>query len=182
MTHHLTILVGDAAFGETFAQWADADLMDAAGFVDLGNADEALDAQVLWARSGNTSWKTLEDVGTLEPWDPVTFVSVRSDSLSSYKTDHFEAERVLLDTVRSLFLRNIEFQAFTVGIAEPDGSYGAELFDPNWHLHLLHDPILITDADVAVLPVRPRDRPTTCLLTALSRPVDFGGRRSRCST
>jgi hypothetical protein len=167
LTHHLTILIGDAAFGETFAQWADADLMDAAGFVDLGNADEELDAPVLWTRSGNTSWTTLEEVATLERWDPVTFVSVRSDSLSSYRTDRFEAETVFLDTVRSLFLSNIEFQAFTVGIAEPDGSYGAELFDPNWQLHLLHDPMLIADADVAVLPIRPKDRPTTCLLTAL---------------
>ena len=74
MTHHLTILAGDAAFGETFAQWANADLMDAAGFVDLRDAEEELDAPVLWTRSGNTSRTTLEEVGTLERWDPVTFV------------------------------------------------------------------------------------------------------------
>jgi hypothetical protein len=167
LTHHLTILIGDTAFGETFTKWADADLMDAVGFVDLGNVDEELDAPVLWTRSGNTSLTILEEVGTSERWDPVTFVSVRSDSLSSYGTGRFKAERVLLDTVRSLFLKNIEFQAFTVGIADPGGSYGAELFDPNWQLHLLHDPMLIADADAAVLPIRPKDRSTTCLLTAL---------------
>ena len=53
MTHHLTILAGDAAFGETFAQWAEADLMDAVGFVDLGNAEEELDAEVAVDQRGD---------------------------------------------------------------------------------------------------------------------------------
>ncbi len=167
MSHHLTIVAGDRGLGETFAQWAKADLMDATAFVDLGSAGEELDASVCWTRSRLTTLATLEEVATLERWDPVTLVSVRSDNLSSFSTAWFEAEALLLDTLHSLFLSNVEFQAFTVGIAEPNGSYGADLFDPNWQLHLLHDPILIADADVAVLPIRARDRPTTCLLTAL---------------
>jgi|TARA_B100000315_G_scaffold234148_1_gene247911 hypothetical protein len=167
LSQHLTIVAGDRGLGEAFAQWAEADLIDATAFVDLGSAGEELDASVHWTRSGLTTLTTLEEVATLERWDPVTFVSVRSDNPSSFSTAWFETEALLLDTLRSLFLSNIEFQAFTVGIAEPDGSYGADLFDPNWQLHLLHDPILIADADVAVLPIRSRDRPTTCLLTAL---------------
>ena len=167
MSHHLTIVAGDRDVGEAFAQWAKADLMDATAFVDLGSAGEELDASVCWTRSGLTTLTTLEEVATLERWDPVTLVSVRSNNLSSFSTAWFDAEALLLDTLRSLFLSNVEFQAFTVGLAEPNGSYGADLFDPNWQLHLLHDTKLIADADAAVLPIRDRDRPTTCLLTAL---------------
>ena len=167
MSHHLTIVAGDRDVGEAFAQWAKADLMDATAFVDLGSAGEELDASVCWTRSGLTTLTTLEEVATLERWDPVTLVSVRSNNLSSFSTAWFDAEALLLDTLSSLFLSNVKFQAFTVGLAEPNGSYGADLFDPNWQLHLLHDTKLIADADAAVLPIRDRDRPTTCLLTAL---------------
>lgn len=167
MSHHLTIVAGDRDLGETFAQWAKADLMDATAFVDLEGAGDELDASVCWTRSGLTTLTTLEEVVTLERWDPVTLVSARSNNLSSYSAAWFEAEARLLETLRSVFLSNVGFQAFTVGIAEPDGSFGVAPFDPRWQRHLLHDTKLIADPDVAVLPIRSRDRPTTCLLTAL---------------
>ncbi len=168
MTHHLTIIAGTGdGLTEAFCQWAEADLMDATAFVDLGDASVGLDTCVLWARSGSTSRLTLEEVLTSEMWPAVSFASVRTGQLSSLKNSTVTAEAAFLDAVRSSFLGDCDFRAFTVGIAEPDGFFGANLFDPNWDLHLLHDPILIADADVAVLPIRDRDRPLTCLLTAL---------------
>jgi len=168
VTHHLTIIAGtDAGLSEAFSQWAEADLMDATAFVDLGDASVGLDTPVLWARSGSTVRSTLEEVLTSEMWPAVSFVSVRTGQLGSVENSSITAEAAILDAVRSSFLGDCDFRAFTVGIAEPDGSFGANLFDPNWDLHLLHDPILIADADVAVLPIRDRDRPSTCLLTAL---------------
>ena len=168
MTHHLTIIAGaGGGLTEAFCQWAEADLMDATAVVDLGDASVGLDTCVLWARSGSTSKLTLEEVLTSEMWPAVSFVSVRTGQLSSLESSTVTVEAAILDAVRSSFLGDCDFRAFTVGIAEPDGSFGANLFDPNWDLHLLHDPILIADADVAVLPIRDRDRPLTCLLTAL---------------
>lgn len=168
MTNNLTIIAGSGGgMTEAFCQWAEADLMDATAFVDLGDASVGLDTCVLWARSGSTSKLTLEEVLTSEMWPAVSFVSVRTGQLSSLESSTVTAEAAILDAVRSSFLGDCDFRAFTVGIAEPDGSFGANLFDPHWDLHLLHDPILIADADVAVLPIRDSDRPLTCLLTAL---------------
>jgi len=168
VTHHLTVIAGTGGgLTEAFCQWAEADLMDATAFVDLGDASVGLDTCVLWARSGSISRLTLEEVLTSEMWPDVSFVSLRTGQLSSLENSIVTAEVAILDAVRSSFLGDCDFRAFTVGIAEPDGSFGANLFNPNWDLHLLHDPILIADADVAVLPIRDRDRPLTCLLTAL---------------
>jgi len=177
MTHaaeprHLTILVADltgpdANFGETFDQWAAEDLMDAVALIDLADTESDLEAPVTWVRSQGSTTCTLEEVLTGGRWPAVTFVSVRTGPLSSIESTRCDRELELLDTVRSSFLSGCEFRAYTIGCAEPDGDFGPELFDPRWDAHFLHDLILIADPEVAVLPLKARDRPSTCLLIAL---------------
>ena len=171
-TRHLTILVADltgpdANFGETFDQWAAADLMDAVALIDLGDAGRDLEAPVTWVRAQGSTTCTLEEVLTGEMWPAVTFVSVRTGPLSSIESTRCDRELELLDAVRSSFLSGCEFRAYTVGCAEPKGDFGPELFDPRWDAHFLHDLVLIADSAVAVLPLRTRDRPSACLEIAL---------------
>jgi hypothetical protein len=169
---HLTILAvdltgPDAKFGETFDQWAAEDLMDAVALIDLADAGRALEAPVTWVRAQDSTTCTLEEVLTGERWPAVTFVSVRPGPLSSIDSIRCDQELELLDAVRSSFLSGCEFRAYTVSCAEPEGDFGPELFDPRWDAHFLHDLVLIADPEVAVLPLRARDRPSACLLTAL---------------
>jgi len=169
---HLTILAvdltgPDAKFGETFDQWAAEDLMDAVALIDLADAGRALEAPVTWVRAQDSTTCTLEEVLTGERWPAVTFVSVRTGPLSSIDNIRCDQELELLNAVRSSFLSGCEFRAYTVGCAEPEGDFGPEVFDPRWDAHFLHDLVLIADPEVAVLPLRARDRPSACLLTAL---------------
>ena len=169
---HLTLLLADLTgpdtrFREAFDQWAATDLIDAVALIDLTDAGSVLEAPVTWVRSQGSTTRTLEEVLTSERWPAVTLISARTSPMGLVERTRFDRELVLVNTVRSSFLKGCEFRAYTVSCAEPNGDFGPELFDPNWDAHLLHDPVLIADPAVAVVQLRPRDQPSTCLLTAL---------------
>lgn len=172
MTRHLSILVADlqgtdSGLEEVFERWAKADLLDATALIDLDEADRDLEATTTWVRAGSQESCSLEEVLTSEIWPEVTLVSVRTCLLANLTTRRIAAERTLLDVVQSAFLQGCQFRSATVASTSPEDPFGQEPFDPNWDLHLLHDSLLIADPDVAVLQLKSRDRPVTCLMTAV---------------
>ncbi|MAF96371.1 MAG: hypothetical protein CMM60_11545 [Rhodospirillaceae bacterium] len=172
MRQHLTILLAEgsateSAFAVVFEEWLEADLLEAVALVDLSEAESGLSAPAVWAREGGRFSSTLRDVVTGAMWEQVTVVAVRSNNLSSYSTTRFDSEDEILKTVEAAFPTLDGLRAYTVGITEPNETFGPDHFRPVWGCHLLHDPNLIADRRVAVLPVGPQDRASTCLMTAL---------------
>lgn len=172
MRTHLTILAAESSsseadFSSIVDEWAGADLLESVALVDLTDVDSGLGIPVLWVGDGGKSPSTLREVLTGTLWESVSLVSVRSNPPGSYPRARFDTEDQLRNTVDQAFLDTESFRAYTVSIADPDGSYGPGFFGPRWDGHLVHDPILIADNRVAVLPIEGQDRPTTCMMTAL---------------
>ena len=172
MRQHLTILLAESsaaesAFAAVFDEWVEVDLLEAVALVDISETGSGLNAPAVWVYEGERSSATLRDVLTGAMWKQITVVAVRSNNLSSYSTTRFDSEDQVLETVEAAFPKHDGVRAYTVAITEPTGTFGPDHFRPVWDCHLLHDPNLIADASVAVLPVEPQDRPQTCLMTAL---------------
>ncbi len=168
----LTIVAADLSGSEAdlravFDQWAEADLYDAVALVDLNDHDQGLDRDVRWLRRGACQTMSLREVLTRERFSAVTLASIRAGLLRDYAESRFAAEISLLRIVEPRFV-TLKVRTVTVAVADPDDCCNSQHFDPQWDLHILHDPHLIADSSVAVVPLEPEHRAPVCLMTALA--------------
>jgi len=127
-----------------------------------------------FCNKGQVERLQLFDLLTSRIWSQVSVVGVRQQTVGTLAIERFNAETRILEMVQSAFEahKELEFQSFTVSIAEAEGlSY--EAFSPFWKMHILHEPIVRIDRAVAAQPMWEDHRHLLIALLALTMSGGF---------
>ncbi len=157
---------------DAFNEWTWANLIGSVALVGPEYRHLGLDVPAHWHNNNQVEVIVLRELLMLERFSTVAIASIRSCELYELTDERLADEVRLLDLVRSLFNYSKEstkrVKGVTVGIADPSDDCNDRHFDPRWDLHILHDSQQVIDSSVAVMPLEPEQRTTTCLLTALA--------------
>jgi len=176
--HRLVLLLGD--FEQTdkdiaalLKEWSSAGIL---GTVAWTNAaiDQLVRPMVTVSENSVIEQKQLFDLLTSRIWAQVSVVGIRQQNLATLKSERFDAEYKLLQMVQDAFTahKELEFQSFTVSIAEESGLV-YEAFSPYWKMHILHEPIVRIDHAVAAQPMWDEHRHLLVSLLALTMSGGF---------
>lgn len=172
MTNRLTVLVGDFAGTDShvatvLAEWSSAGLLGTVAWIGTDSAAQR--PRVAVSEHGQVRELELFDLLTSRIWSQVTVVGVRQGRVDQLDAARFAAEATLLDMVQRAFDAHpdLEFQSFTVSIAEERGLV-ARAFSPVWRMHVLHEPIVRIDRVVASQPMWDDHRHLLVALLALT--------------
>lgn len=158
----------DKDISSVIIEWANAGLL---GTVAWSNAvpAELVRPSTTVVLNGEIVNVPLFDLLTSRIWTQVTVVGVRQQAVASLDSQRFEIEACLLEMVQSAFEahKDLEFQSFTVSIAEQTGLV-YEAFSPFWKMHILHEPIVRIDKAVAAQPMWEDHRHLLVALLALT--------------
>ena len=178
MSNRLVLLLGDFAGSDkesagVLAEWADAGLL---GVVAWTSVDpNALVRPVTTVCDGGVvSQRALFDLLTSRIWSQVSVVAIRQKNVAALDQARFDTETRVLQMVQDAFAahKNLEFQSFTVSVAEESGLVH-RAFAPQWKLHILHEPVVRIDQAVAAQPMWDDHRHLLVLLLALTMAGGF---------
>ena len=172
MSNRLVLLVGDFAGSDSqvasvLAEWSSAGLLGTVAWVSTEASDQR--PRVTISEKARIAEQELFGLLTSRIWSQVSVVAVRQDRVDNLSQDRFDREARLLGLVQRAFDAHpdIEFQSFTVSIAEESGLV-ASAFSNVWKVHILHEPVVRIDRVVASQPMWDDHRHLLVLLLALS--------------
>jgi hypothetical protein len=177
MSNRLSLLIGDfsgsdAKVASVLAEWSSAGLLGTVAWVSTDAADQR--PRVTVSESSRITEQELFGLLTSRIWSQVTVVGVRQEKVERLSQERFEHETRLLTLVQRAFEAHpdLEFQSFTVSIAEETGLV-ARAFSNAWKMHILHEPIVRIDRVVASQPMWDDHRHLLVLLLALTMAGGF---------
>ena len=158
----------DKDISSVIYEWANAGLLATVAWSNAVPA-ELVRPTTTVVLNGEIKNLPLFDLLTSRIWSQVTVVGVRQLSVASLDSQRFEVETRLLEMVQGAFEahKDLEFQSFTVSIAEQTGLV-YEAFSPFWKMHILHEPIVRIDKAVAAQPMWDDHRHLLVALLALT--------------
>lgn len=178
MTHRLLLLLGDFAESDAdvakiLDEWSSAGLLGTVAWTETGPQSLVRPMTTL-SDKGKVTQLQLFELLTSRIWSQVSVVAVRQRSVASLSIERFEIETRLLEMVQGAFdaHSDLEFQSFTVSIAEEQGLV-YEAFSPFWQMHILHEPIVRIDQAVAAQPMWEDHRHLLVALLALTMSGGF---------
>ncbi len=178
MSERLVLLLGDfegtdAEIASVLVEWAHAGLLGTVAWTNT-ESDGLVRPLTSVVSNGGVTSLPLFDLLTSRIWSQVTVVGVRQQSVSMLDKKRFEVETRLLEMVQSAFdaHKDLEFQSFTVSIAEQTGLV-YEAFSPFWKMHILHEPVVRIDKAVAAQPMWDDHRHLLIALLALTMSGGF---------
>lgn len=158
MRNRLSLLLGefadsDKSVDELLTEWSSAGLLGSTAWCDVGGGSNKR-PQVKVNVQGSVVVQDLFELLTSRIWEQISVVAIRQSRLSSLSQHRFDEEARLLNLVEESFSahRELEFQSFTVSIAEKEGMV-FRAFSPQWKLHLVHEPVVRIDGAVASQPM-----------------------------
>jgi len=176
--NRLVLLIGDFSDSEResaalLAEWSSAGLLGTVAWTSVGSKNPANPTTSL-SEQGSIQEVPLFELLTSRIWSQVSVIGIRQAVLASLTDERYESEAELLKLVQDAFLahKELEFQSFTVSIAETRGLVH-QAFLPLWNVHILHEPIVRTDRAVASQPMQDEHRHQLVLLLALSQAGGF---------
>lgn len=177
MTARLTLLVGDftgtdASAASVLREWSSAGLLGTVAWASTDAQDQR--PRVMVSEHGQVTEQDLFGFLTSRIWSQVTVTAVRQEPVGRLSPDRFDREAKLLHLVQRSFEAHpdLEFQSFTVSVAETSGLV-ARAFSPIWKMHILHEPIVRIDRAVASQPMWDDHRHLLVLLLALTMAGGF---------
>lgn len=178
MSERLVLLLGDfegtdAAIASVLVEWAHAGLLGTVAWTNT-ESDGLVRPLTSVVSNGGVTSLPLFDLLTSRIWSQVTVVGVRQQSVSMLDKKRFEVETRLLEMVQNAFdaHKDLEFQSFTVSIAEQTGLV-YEAFSPFWKMHILHEPVVRIDKAVAAQPMWDDHRHLLIALLAMTMSGGF---------
>jgi hypothetical protein len=172
MSNRLVLLIGDFAGSErevasVLAEWSGAGLLGDVAWTQITSA--ATRPVAMLSNHGNLSERPLFELLTSKIWSQVTVVGIRQAPVGGLEHSRFEQETALLGLIEGSFEAHeqLEFQSFTVSIAEEQGLV-RRAFSPYWKMHVLHEPVIRIDRAVASQPLYPDHRHLLVSLLALT--------------
>lgn len=178
MTNRLVILLGDFENADKeiallLNEWSSAGIL---GTVAWSNASIESLVRPMTTFSENAVVKQIQlfELLTSRIWSQVSVIGIRQQNLAKLEFARFDAESRLLQMVQDAFAahKELEFQSFTVSIAEEKGLV-YEAFSPYWKMHILHEPIVRIDQVVASQPMWDDHRHLLVSLLALTMSGGF---------
>lgn len=178
MSQRLVLLLGDFAgsdqeIAKVLEEWSGAGLLGTVAWTNVV-ADGLKRPMTTISENGVAENKQLFDLLTSRIWSQVSVVGVRQQNLATLSAERFDAEYKILQMVQDAFSahKELEFQSFTVSIAEEKGLV-YEAFSPYWKMHILHEPIVRIDQAVASQPMWDDQRHLLVSLLALTMSGGF---------
>jgi len=174
MSEHLTILISEsgAKVFDAIEDWNNASLFGTVSWTTAAEPRSRAEGSFVVkvapaARPASEIEMDFYTLLTSRFWEAVTVVGLRSRPLNEISKDYFEKESLLLEIVRGAFqnAKDVIVRGVTVGIADSHAENDA--FQQNWDLHLLHEPKLYIDAQIASQPLTADHRETSVLLLAV---------------
>ena len=174
MSNNLTLLVvlpGDAesAIHKTVHEWNRSNLFGSVGWLsaDVPNQSGTFQVNVESHIDGGPATSDFFELLTSKIWDAVTVVGLRDRKQTEIGDEFYAGELCLLELVRLHLSANkdVVVRGVTIGIAdEPQRS---EAFTPQWDLHLLLEPKLYIDTQIASQPLVDDYRASSVLLMGI---------------
>jgi len=178
LSHRLVLLLGDFEHSDknianVLKEWSAAGILGTVAWTNV-QTDGLVRPMTALFESEKFLQLELFELLTSRIWSQVTVVGVRQQPVNLLSAQRFEAESQLLDMVQRAFEahRDLEFQSFTVSIAEQEGLI-YEAFSPDWKMHILHEPIVRIDQAVAAQPMWEDHRHLLVSLLALTMAGGF---------
>ena len=178
MTNRLVLLLGDFENSDKdiallLNEWASAGIL---GTVAWSNAsiDSLVRPMTTFSENAVIEQRQLFELLTSRIWSQVSVIGIRQQNLATLEHSRFDAECRLLQMVQDAFAahKELEFQSFTVSIAEEKGLV-YEAFSPYWKMHILHEPVVRIDQAVASQPMWDDHRHLLVSLLALTMSGGF---------
>ena len=178
MTNRLVLLLGDFEHSDKdvaliLNEWSGAGIL---GTVAWTNAvsESLVRPMTTFSENSVIEHRQLFDLLTSRIWSQVSVISIRQQNLATLDHSRFDAEYGLLQMVQDAFAahKELEFQSFTVSIAEEKGLV-YEAFSPYWKMHILHEPVVRIDQAVASQPMWADHRHLLVTLLALTMSGGF---------
>ena len=178
MTNRLVLLLGDFENSDKdiallLNEWASAGIL---GTVAWSNAsiDSLVRPMTTFSENAVIEQRQLFELLTSRIWSQVSVIGIRQQNLATLEHSRFDAEYRLLQMVQDAFAahKELEFQSFTVSIAEEKGLV-YEAFSPYWKMHILHEPVVRIDQAVASQPMWDDHRHLLVSLLALTMSGGF---------
>jgi hypothetical protein len=173
LSQRLVLLLGDFAGSDrevatVLQEWSGAGLLGTVAWTNVAT-DSLKRPMTTLCENATTENKQLFDLLTSRIWSQVSVVGIRQQNLATLSPERFDAECKLLQMVQDAFAahKDLEFQSFTVSIAEEKGLV-YEAFSPYWKMHILHEPIVRIDQAVASQPMWDDHRHLLVSLLALT--------------
>ncbi len=178
MSQRLVLLLGDFAGSDRdiatiLGEWSSAGLLGTLAWTNVAT-DSLKRPMTTFSENGTIENRQLFDLLTSRIWSQVSVVGIRQQNLATLSAERFDAEYQLLQMVQDAFAahKELEFQSFTVSIAEEKGLV-YEAFSPYWKMHILHEPIVRIDQAVASQPMWDDHRHLLVSLLALTMSGGF---------
>lgn len=173
MRDRLVLLIGDFSGSDSqcaarLAEWSSAGLLGTIAWASLGT-ERPTNPFTTFSEEGAIRQVPLFELLTSRIWTQVSVVGVRQGVLGTQAQQRYDHEVELLAVVQEAFSahKDLEFQSFTVSIAETQGLVH-QAFLPAWNVHVLHEPVVRTDRAVASQPMEDEHRHLLVLLLAVS--------------
>lgn len=178
MSERLVLLLGDfegsdAEVASVLVEWANAGLLGTVAWTTT-QSESLVRPTTKVVADGGIADLPLFDLLTSRIWSQVTVVGVRQQPVMTLDKKRFEVETRVLEMVQNAFdaHKDLEFQSFTVSIAEQTGLVH-EAFSPFWKMHILHEPVVRIDKAVAAQPMWDDHRHLLIALLALTMAGGF---------
>ncbi|MFM9005080.1 MAG: hypothetical protein ACKOSR_06220, partial [Flavobacteriales bacterium] len=178
MKSRLVLLLGDFEhtdkdIASILGEWSSAGILGTVAWTNT-SSDSLKRPMTTISENGEIAHKQLFELLTSRIWSQVSVVGIRQQNLAALSAERFDAEYKLLQMVQDAFAahKELEFQSFTVSIAEEKGLV-YEAFSPYWKMHILHEPIVRIDQAVASQPMWDDHRHLLVSLLALTMSGGF---------
>jgi len=178
VTNRLVLLLGDFENSDKdiallLNEWSSAGILGSVAWsnASLVNNDRPM---TTFSEDGVVEQRQLFELLTSRIWSQVSVIGIRQQNLATLEHSRFDAEYRLLQMVQDAFAahKELEFQSFTVSIAEEKGLV-YEAFSPYWKMHILHEPVVRIDQAVASQPMWDDHRHLLVSLLALTMSGGF---------
>lgn len=178
MTNRLVLLLGDFENSDKdivllLNEWSSAGIL---GTVAWSNAslDSHVRPMTTFSEDAVVEQRQLFELLSSRIWSQVSVIGIRQQNLATLEHSRFDAEYRILQMVQDAFAahKELEFQSFTVSIAEEKGLV-YEAFSPYWKMHILHEPVVRIDQAVASQPMWDEHRHLLVTLLALTMSGGF---------
>ena len=178
MKSRLVLLLGDFEQADKdvasiLGEWSSAGILGTVAWTNTSVSSLKRPMTTL-SENGQIEHKQLFELLTSRIWSQVSVVGIRQQNLATLSAERFDVEYKLLQMVQDAFAahKELEFQSFTVSIAEEKGLV-YEAFSPYWKMHILHEPIVRIDQAVASQPMWDDHRHLLVSLLALTMSGGF---------
>ena len=174
MSNNLTLLLlmpGDenSPMQKTLQEWNQANLLGSVGWLtsDVPDPKGTFQVNVESHIAGSPATRDFFDLLTSRIWDAVTVVGLRDKKQDQTDQNYYVGEQCLLELVRTHLSANkdVVIRGVTVGVA--DEVKNKSTFSLHWDLHLLLEPKLYIDSQIASQPLVDSYRASSVLLLGM---------------